>query len=391
MKTSDGVLISMLVFLAAVAMVCAALLEPLRTAFLANEVFNSLILAVLFVGIIIDIRQVLNLKPELRWLDAFRSGDVKRPSQSQPRMLAPMARILSGRHQEAFRLSAMTMRSLLDGIRLRLDEHRDVSRYLIGLLIFLGLLGTFWGLLDTITAVGKVIAELSPDGSDVSTHFAQLQGALQEPLAGMGTAFSSSLFGLGGALVLGFLDLQAGHAQNRFFNHLEEWLSELTHLPSGMLATEGETTVPRYIEALLEQTADGLHSLQRIMARGEDSRLTTQSRLLELTEKLAELSDQMRAEEKLISNLAKGQLDMQPAIRRIAENLTGERGSDEEVRGHIRNMAVVLNRLLEELSTGRTQFMEELRGEIRLLTRTLAQRSETRTPDRPQEPPGSQQ
>lgn len=376
MRASDGVLISMLVFLAAVAMVCAALIEPLRTAFLANEVFNGMILSVLVVGIVINIRQVVNLKPELRWIENFRKGDFKAPSKSQPRLLAPMARILAGRSQEVFRLSATTMRSLLDGIRLRLDEHRDVSRYLIGLLIFLGLLGTFWGLLDTIAAVGRVIAGLSTDDGDASSRFGELKQALQGPLAGMGTAFSSSLFGLGGALVLGFLDLQAGHAQNRFFNHLEEWLSELTHLPSGLLSAEGETTVPRYIEALLEQTADGLHSLQRIMARGEDSRHASQSRLLELTEKLAELSDQMRAEEKLILNLAKGQLDLQPAIARIAEGITDERGGDEEVRGHIRNIAVLLNRLLEEFSTGRTEFMEELRSEIRLLTRTLAQRPE---------------
>jgi hypothetical protein len=378
-RASDGVLISMLVFLAAVAMVCAALLEPLRTAFLANEVFNAMILGVLTIGIVINIRQVLNLKPELRWIETFRKGDSRTPSKSQPRLLAPMARILAGRSQEAFRLSAMAMRSLLDGIRLRLDEHRDISRYMIGLLIFLGLLGTFWGLLDTIAAVGKVIAELSTDGGDASARFSELKQALHGPLAGMGTAFSSSLFGLGGALVLGFLDLQAGHAQNRFFNHLEEWLSELTHLPSGLLSVEGEASVPRYIEALLEQTADGLHSLQRIMARGEDSRHATQSRLLELTEKLAELSDQMRAEEKLILNLAKGQLDLQPAIARIAEGVTEERGSDEEVRGHIRNMAVLLNRLLEEFSTGRTELMEELRGELRLLTRTLAQRPEVRS------------
>lgn len=376
MRASDGVLISMLVFLAAVAMVCAALIEPLRTAFLANEVFNGMILSVLVVGIVINIRQVVNLKPELRWIENFRKGDFTAPSKSQPRLLAPMARILAGRSQEVFRLSATTMRSLLDGIRLRLDEHRDVSRYLIGLLIFLGLLGTFWGLLDTIAAVGRVIAGLSTDDGDASSRFGELKQALQGPLAGMGTAFSSSLFGLGGALVLGFLDLQAGHAQNRFFNHLEEWLSELTHLPSGLLSAEGETTVPRYIEALLEQTADGLHSLQRIMARGEDSRHASQSRLLELTEKLAELSDQMRAEEKLILNLAKGQLDLQPAIARIAEGITDERGGDEEVRGHIRNIAVLLNRLLEEFSTGRTEFMEELRSEIRLLTRTLAQRPE---------------
>ena len=366
----------MLVYLAAVAMVCAALLEPLRSAFLANQVFNGMILGVLVVGVITEFRQVLGLKPEVYWIDAFRKGELGLRNKRPPRLLAPLAKMLTGRSQECFRLSATTMRSLLDGIRLRLDEHRDISRYVIGLLIFLGLLGTFWGLLDTVTAVGKVIAGLSTDAGDATARFGELKQELQRPLAGMGTAFSSSLFGLGGALVLGFLDLQAGHAQNHFFNHLEEWLSDLTHLPSGTLSVEGEVPVPRYIEALLEQTADGLHSLQRTMARGEDDRQAVQSRLLELTEKLAELTDQMRAEEKLILNLGKSQMELQPAISRIADGLSETWASDKEVRGHIRNVDVVLSRMLAELSTGRHQMVEELRNEIRLLARTIAQRPE---------------
>jgi hypothetical protein len=371
----NRVLFWMLVFLGAVAVVCASLWAPLQTAFQANQIFNGMILGVLVVGIINNFRQVFSLNPEVRWIKAFRSGSSAAPKrQHRTRLLASLSKMLIGRDQERFRLSAITMRSLLDGVRLRLDEQRDVSRYVIGLLIFLGLLGTFWGLLDTVTAVGRVITGLTTDGGDPGAAFGALKHALQEPLSGMGTAFSSSLFGLAGALVLGFLDLQAGHAQNRFFNLLEEWLSDATHLPSGTLGTEGEVPIPHYIEALLEQTADGLHNLQRILAKAEDGRQATQARLMEFTERLGDLTDQMRTEERLMQNLAKNQVDLQPVIARLADGMSEGWTRDEEMRSHMRNMDLALTRLVEEISTGRGQMVDDLKGEIRLLTRTLAQR-----------------
>jgi hypothetical protein len=371
----NRVLVWMLVFLVAVAAVCASLLAPLQTAFQANQIFNGMILGVLVVGIINSFRQVFSLNPEVRWIRAFRSGSrAAAKKQHRTRLLAPLSKMLTGRDQERFRLSAITMRSLLDGVRLRLDEQRDVSRYVIGLLIFLGLLGTFWGLLDTVTSVGQVITGLTTEGGDSGAAIGALKHALQQPLSGMGTAFSSSLFGLAGALVLGFLDLQAGHAQNRFFNLLEEWLSDVTHLPSDTLGTEGEVPIPHYIEALLEQTADGLHNLQRILAKAEDGRQATQARLMELTERLGNLTDQMRTEERLMQNLAKNQVDLQPVIARLADGMSEGWARDEEMRSHMRNVDLSLTRLVEEISTGREQMVEDLKGEIRLLTRTLAQR-----------------
>lgn len=221
----------MVIYLAIVSSICTLLYEPLKSAFYANWVFNALIFAVLLVGILITFRQVLILRPELEWIKVFRTGQTGLSLKQEPRLLKPLAKNLDSHvKHDRFSMSALSLRTVLDGIRTRLDESREISRYMIGLLIFLGLLGTFWGLLGTIDAVGKVIGGLDVGQRDFAEVFAELKSGLMKPLAGMGTAFSSSLFGLGGSLVLGFLDIQAGHAQNRFYDGLEEWLSGLTHL-----------------------------------------------------------------------------------------------------------------------------------------------------------------
>ncbi len=228
MSSTRQSLFWMFVYLAVVAGICAALILPLKTAFMANWGFNSLIIGVMFVGMAMTFRQVLVLQPELDWIKLFRTGEAGLSLAREPRLLKPLSRHISNMRKDRFRLSALSMRAILDGIRERLDESRELSRYLMGTLIFLGLLGTFWGLLGTISAVGQVINGLDVGERDFASVFADLKAGLDAPLTGMGTAFSSSLFGLGGSLVLGFLDLQAGHAQNRFFNHLEEWLSGVT-------------------------------------------------------------------------------------------------------------------------------------------------------------------
>ncbi|MEA3643415.1 MAG: flagellar motor protein MotA [Lamprobacter sp.] len=229
MSNPNHSLFWMAVYLTLVGALVAVLFVPLQDAFLANWGFNSLILGVLAIGLIINLQQVLALHPEIAWIRHFRTGNIEL-LEEHPRLMKPLSRHLHGRRKDRFRLSALSLRTLLDGIRSRLDESREISRYVIGLLIFLGLLGTFWGLLDTVGSIGQVIAGLDVTGGAVDEVFATLKTGLEAPLAGMGTAFSSSLFGLGGSLILGFLDLQAGHAQNRFFNDLEEWLSGLTQL-----------------------------------------------------------------------------------------------------------------------------------------------------------------
>lgn len=224
-------LVWMTVYLGIVLLVCALIYPPLADAFMANWVFNGLILAVLLAGIVMSYLQVVRLLPEMHWVARFRTGRGNTYGNVNPRLLKPLARQLGDDLQhERVTLSAMSLNTILDGIRSRLDESRELSRYMIGLLVFLGLLGTFWGLLGTIEAIGRVILDLNLGDRPFNEVFRDLQAGLLEPLDGMGTAFSSSLFGLGGSLVLGFLDIQAGQAQNRFFNSLEEWLTGLTHL-----------------------------------------------------------------------------------------------------------------------------------------------------------------
>lgn len=221
----------MCVYLAIVGVICAFLYPSLKAAFLANWGFNLLILGALGVGIAINMHHVLRLEPEITWMSIFRTGDIGvSVAEQNPRLLKPLTKHLHGVHRDRFKLSTLSLQTVLEGIRGRLDESREVSRYMIGLLIFLGLLGTFWGLLGTIGAVVNVIGSLEVGNKDFAQLFETLKVGLQAPLNGMGTAFSSSLFGLGGSLVLGFLDIQAGHAQNRFFDEMEEWLWGVTQL-----------------------------------------------------------------------------------------------------------------------------------------------------------------
>ena len=310
MTRPTTVLLWMSFFLSLLVLLAVLILSPLQEAFMANPAFNGLILGVLAIGVLINFRQVQALFRELTWIEEFRRKDPERPMQAEARLLAPMAHMLGQRERGQFTLSAMSMRSLLDSIHLRLDESRDLARYLIGLCIFLGLLGTFWGLLATIGDVSKVINGLNLQGEDSVAMFDSLKQGLERPLAGMGTAFSSSLFGLSGSLILGFLDLQAGRAQNRFFNELEDWLSGVTRLSSGTLGSEGETGVPAYVQALLEQTADSLDRLQRTVSEQASARTELEQQLTQLNHNLADLgkhlsrdkfSDELRQEFRLLN------------------------------------------------------------------------------------------
>lgn len=364
-------LIRMVAFLVAVAAICGLLGGPLLEAFMANPALNGVILGVLAIGVGFMFQQVLRLVPEVRWIEAYRTNAAGNSVQDPPSLLVPVATMLGDRQQTSRQsLSALSLRSLLDSISVRLEESRDLSRYLAGLLIFLGLLGTFWGLLTTIGAVGNVIGGLSIDDGDLGTVFASLKTGLQSPLAGMGTAFSSSLFGLAGALVLGFLDLQLGQAQNRFYNELEEWLASLTRLTSGSFAFEGEHSASAFQQALMEQTAESLDKLQRIMARGEDDRRYANHTLMALVERLGALSDRLDGDRDLLERLVATQSELRPILARLADATGG--GRDEIVRSHLRNIEAYMARLLEDGASGRAQMTEELRGEVRLVARTIA-------------------
>jgi hypothetical protein len=362
----------MLGFLLAVAAVAVVLSDSLAHAFVSNPVLNTIILGVLLVGIAWTVRQVLMLRPEVEWLEHFRAPRMGAPAQPAPRLLGPMASMFAARRADRLSLSAPAMRSVLDGIASRLDEQREVSRYMIGLLIFLGLLGTFWGLLLTIGSISDVIANMSVGSGDLNQLFNQLKAGLAQPLRGMGTAFSASMLGLAGALVLGFLDLSAGQAQTRFYNELEEWLAGITRLSSGVLGSEGEGgSVPAYVQALLEQTAENLEGLQRTLERGEESRSATTQALNTLTERLAVLADQMRAGQSLMMRVAEQQSALGPVLQRLGD-AQARGGLDEQSRAHLRNMEVYLARLLEEVAHGRAQSTAEIRNEIKVLARTIA-------------------
>jgi hypothetical protein len=371
-------LVRMVLFLVLVAVLAAALGKSLAVAFMGNPGVNGVILGILVAGIAYIFRQVLLLEPEIDWIEGFRQrqagGEERLVSRrrSEARLLAPMARMLAQRPGGRVSLSANSLQTLLDGIGSRLSETRETSRYLIGVLVFLGLLGTFYGLLETVRSVGGVIGGLSVGGNDLAGAFANLKAGLESPLAGMSTAFSSSLFGLAGSLVLGFLDLQAGQAQNRFYNDLEEWLSSYTRLSGGGLGEAGDAPIPVYIQALLEQTADSLENLQRILARGEESRISANMTMANLTEHLGILAEQMKVGQVAMLRLAEDQQAVRPALTRLADIADSSGGREDALRGHLRNIEGYTARLIEDMAQGRAQSVQELRGEIRILARTIA-------------------
>ncbi len=377
MTRPTGYLVRMVIFLAVVGVVVGLLAPRLSAAFNYNPILNGLIFLVALIGILWNVRQVLRLAPEVTWVETFQRARPRLATLPAPRMLASMASMLAARTNkntdgsDRLTLSASSMRSLLDGLWSRLDESRELSRYMTALMIFLGLLGTFWGLLRTVGAVSNVISGLSVGTGDVSAMFGQLKAGLVEPLHGMGTAFSSSMFGLAGALVLGFLDLTAGQAQNRFFNELEEWLAGLTRLSSGVLGGEGEASVPVYVQALLEQTAENMEGLQSILLRGEDGRTQVNQAIAALADKLAALSDTMRTNQQLMLRIAEAHAVLGPALNRFSE-ARAESGFDEATRSHLRNIDLAMQRLLIEAEQGRVQSTAELRNDLRLLTRTVA-------------------
>ena len=341
---------------------------PIYAAFLHNPALNSGIFIVLLIGMSYIFWQVVRLYPEIEWIERLKRNELGSSGDPEPKLLAPMAAMVRERTGR-LTLSTAALRSLLDSISSRLDESRDISRYFIGLMVFLGLLGTFWGLLGTISGVAEAIGAISvTSGGDVGSLLGQLKAGLEKPLAGMGTAFSASLFGLSGSLLLGYLELQASQAQNRFFNELEDWLAERTRLTSAGSVGDGDQSVPAYIQALLEQTADNLENLQRIVSRGEDSRTQANQQMNALVERLGGLTDQMRTESQLMMKLAENQAEMRPVIARLAEAMqAGRFGIDEQSRTHLRNMDSQITRLADESIRGRQSALQELRNDIKKL------------------------
>jgi hypothetical protein len=309
-------LLSMLVFLAIVGFITAILYRQVSAAFVTNPGLNGLIIGVLVVGILLAFVQVVRLFREVRWVNSFRAGS----EESEPVLLAPMKALLS--RSSAMALSTLSMRTILDSIATRLDETRDVSRYLVGLLVFLGLLGTFWGLLQTIGSIGDTIRALDPGSGDANDVLESLKSGLSAPLEGMGTAFSSSLFGLSGSLVLGFLDLQAGRAQTRFYTELENWLSSVTDLSSDIPVVDtGKVGTADEIRLLSERL--------RGMQENGGSNQRVANAMANLADGISGLVKNMRSEQQMMRDWVEAQSDEQKAMRATLEKIANALKSRE--------------------------------------------------------------
>ena len=306
----------MTISLILVAFLCAILYEQIQRAFLANPWLNGLILFVLLCGIVYAYVQVFGLYREIRWVNGFRSGDRDPKTQRAPILLAPMAAML-GKRSGMISLTATSTRSILDSVATRLDEVRDTSRYLVGLLVFLGLLGTFWGLLETIGSVGQTISALDTKAGDSLVIFEELKAGLEAPLSGMGIAFSSSLFGLAGSLVLGFLDLQAGKAQNRFYTELENWLAGATDLGVGERSDQDSEPEIRF--ALLDVQRSITDLGEKIGGNGAND--NSMQDIKNLAKGIEQLVEQMRDEQAVIRQWADEQSDQNQRLASVIKEL----------------------------------------------------------------------
>jgi hypothetical protein len=312
----------MFVFLVLVGLVIALLHERLWGAMLQNPGLNFLICFTLVAGIFYAFTQVLRLYPEIRWVNAFRIADPGLAISARPVLLAPMATMLRDR-SGSLSLSATSMRSIMDSIASRLDEARDTGRYLVGLLVFLGLLGTFWGLLDTISSVGLTISAIDMRASDSVTVFDELKRGLAAPLRGMGTAFASSLLGLGGSLVLGFLELQASHAHSRFYNQLEEWLSGITELAPGGSQTSDYASRQLYaaIHDMHRAVLDLNERVGAIPRTDGGASAPADEAVRELAKGVDSLVRQMRAEQKVVREWVDEQAAQQSEVATVLKEL----------------------------------------------------------------------
>jgi len=310
-------LVRMAVFTILICIGAAVLFPNIQVAFMANPGLNGLIVVVLLLGIAYTFRMVFRLWPEVNWVNSFRIANPGLEIPHIPRLLAPMAAQLRDREGLTI-LSPITLRSLLDSLASRLDEARDISRYMIGLLIFLGLLGTFWGLLQTVAAVGETIRSLNISTAQAGTVFEELKAGLEAPLAGMGTSFSSSLFGLAGSLVLGFLELQASQAQNRFYNDLEDWLATLTDIDAGEFASSVD--FPSHIQAEMSTLRSGMDRVNRTLeaaVQATGSAPQNAESMEQLAGAVHGLVQQMREEQKVVRQWAQQQSEQNVEIKRM--------------------------------------------------------------------------
>ena len=345
--------------------------------FASNLWLNGFIAFVFLLGVVTCFWQVLILIQSVSWIEDFVRHVPGYEAHRPPRLLAPLASLLRSRGQQ-MEISSSSSRSILESVATRIDEARDITRYLTNLLIFLGLLGTFYGLATTVPAIVETIRSLAPQqGESGLSVFGKLLGGLESQLGGMGTAFSSSLLGLAGSLVVGLLELFAGHGQNRFYRELEEWLSSITRLgfSSGDGDGEGEG-LGSGVALVLDQMAQQMESMQAMVLQADAARSQTDARLADLTGAIAILAERMQAESgqtAALSRIADGQ-------ERLIAAMGGAEGglaSDAEARMRLRSIDVQLLRILEEIAAGRQESIADLRADLTALTAAVRQLART--------------
>lgn len=367
-------LVRMIGFMVLVGAIAGYLFMPLVKVFQHNPLMNALILGVLLFGIMHTFYRLFSLRREQVWLERYEAGREQFPGTPTPKILSPIATALS-EFKGTPVLSTMTLRSLLSSIDGRLDSLRDATRYMTGLLIFLGLLGTFWGLSQTIASIAGVIGKIDFGADNLGQAFQNLKQALESPLSGMGIAFSSSMFGVAGSLIIGFLDLQASKASGDFYHSLEDQLLTLTRNTLPSASEEVTHHGPAYTQSLLEQAAENMGQLQVLIRRGEDNRTSVVKSVQNLGEKLSLLTEQMLSHQSLIKKIAQNQMELQDNLGHLASSLAGismAGGLDETVKAHLRNIDATSIRLLEEMVEGRNRTIQELRAEIKLVARTIS-------------------
>jgi hypothetical protein len=368
-------ILRMILFLGAVAVGVSFIFAPLMTAFSHNVWLNGLILSSFSMGVALIFKQLYRLFREQQWLTAYEYGEEKFPGIPQPHILSPLQTFLD--HESPKRYNPLTIKALLASIETRLDESREINRYLIGLMIFLGLLGTFWGLSRTISAITHVIGGIDMGNPDIKQAFDALKLGLQSPLAGMGTAFSCSMYGLACSLVLGFLDLTIAKTQSTFFQSLENQMASLMKGGSNSFMENlspqslgGET----YNSSLLEQTAEGMSQITHLIQHNEENRGNIVKMFQGVGEKLALLSEHMAVQQTLLQKVAQNHVDLQVQINTLTQTLIDQKNQpfDDGIKEYLRNIDITVLQLLEEIAEGRTKSVQEIRQEIRLVARTIS-------------------
>lgn len=374
-------IMSMLVVLALVGAGVYVAYPRVGPVFEANPYLNGFIFGVFVIGVLSCFSQVSQLIGSVRWIEGFAKERLGHEMTKPPGLLTPLATLLRSRGARVH-LSSSSSRSILESVAQRIDEGREITRYIVNTLIFLGLLGTFYGLATTVPALVETIQSLTPEeGESGGDIFARLQAGLESQLGGMGVAFASSLLGLAGSLVVGLLELFAGHGQNRFYRELEEWLSTITRV--GLMSgddSEGEGEREGFA-GVIEHLSDQMIALQDIVAETDASRASLDARLDQLALSVAQLAEKIARDDThaQVARVAEAQESLVAAMKE-----SGMEGIDAESRGRLRSIDVGLMRLLEEMSAGRQDVVQTMRADMAEMTKALRQsnrRARTNTKD----------